>query len=315
MGFEQLLGNQRLKENLLTGIRRGRVSHFYLISGPAGAGKKTLARLLSAAILCQDADRPCGHCTACRKAMADTHPDLITVTDPEHKNISVKIVRQVRDEMFIRPNEAEKKIYIFPQDLGVEGQNALLKVLEEPPSYGVYMLLTDNPEQLLPTVRSRCTELHLQSLPDALMRSALTQQYPEADSETIAAAISRSGGYLGQAKQLLEEGNAITPQTESFVQSFIRRDPVELVRLLAPMERWKRDQFLPVLEQWTGLLQQALVCRSGIRVTSDLARQIGAQRSSGDILQAIRCLQKATEYTQGNVSVAAVCGYLEWVLR
>ena len=81
------------------------------------------------------------------------------------------------------------------------------------------------------------------------------------------------------------------------------------------MERWKRDQFLPILEQWTGLLQQALVYRSGMQVPSDLARQLGDTRSSEDILTYIRCLQKSMEYTQGNVSVAAVCGYLEWALR
>ena len=315
MGFEQLLGNQRLKENLLSGIRRGRTSHFYLISGPEGSGKKTLARLLAAALLCQDVQRPCMNCTACRKAMADTHPDLITVTDPEHKNVAVKLVRQVRDEMFIRPNEAEKKIYVFPQELGLEGQNALLKVLEEPPSYGVFMLLTDNPEKLLPTVRSRCTELRLQALPEDILRRQLSRDFPEAGSEDINAAISRSGGYLGQAKALLEEGAAVTPQTEGFVQSLTKRDPLALLGVLVPMERWKRDQFLPILEQWTGLLQQALVYRSGMQVPSDLARQLGDTRSSEDILTYIRCLQKSMEYTQGNVSVAAVCGYLEWALR
>lgn len=315
MGFEQLLGNQRLKDNLLAGIRRGRASHFYLISGPAGSGKKTLARLLSAALLCQSPEKPCMRCTACRKVMADTHPDLITVTDPEHKNVAVKIVRQVRDEMFIRPNEADKKIYVFPQELGIEGQNALLKVLEEPPAYGVFMLLSDNPEKLLPTVRSRCNELHLQALPSDILRRQLLQDFPEADSRDIDAAVARSGGYLGQAKTLLEEGTAIIPQTETFVQSLVKRDPLALIQALVPMERWKRDQFLPVLEQWTGILQQALSYRSGMQVTSDLSRQIGDTRSSEDILTYIRCLQKSIEYAQGNVSVAAVCGYLEWALR
>ena len=315
MGFEQLLGNRQLKENLIQSIQRNRTSHFYLISGPAGSGKKTLARLLAAALMCQNAQKPCHACNDCRKVMADTHPDLITVTDPEHKNVSDKIARQIRDDMSIRPNEREKKIYMFPQDLGTEGQNALLKVLEEPPSYGVFMLLTDNAEKILPTVRSRCIELRLNALPDDMLRQRLLQDFPDAGSDDIDAAISRSGGYLGQAKQLLEDGSAVTPQTEALMLSIANQDAMGIVQVLVPMERWKRDQFLPFLEQWTGILQQALVFRSGVQVTPPLSRQLRNARSSADILHYIRCLQKSIEYTQGNVSVAAVCGYLEWALR
>ena len=130
MGFEALLGNQRLKDNLHNSVGRGHGSHFYLISGPAGSGKKTLARLLAAALLCKGEGKPCLQCSACRKVLGDTHPDFITVNDPEHKNIPVKMIRQVREEMFILPNEADRKIYMIAQDLGIEGQNALLKILE-----------------------------------------------------------------------------------------------------------------------------------------------------------------------------------------
>lgn len=315
MGLEGLLGNARLKENLRAGIGRGRVSHFYLISGPAGSGKRTLARLLSAAILCKSADKPCLGCSACRRVLEDVHPDVITVTDPEHKNVAVKIVREMREDMFIRPNEADRKIYIFPQELGIEGQNALLKVLEEPPSYGVFMLLADNPEKLLPTVRSRCTELALQALPENVLRSALKKEFPDAGNDAIAGAILRSGGYLGQAKTLLEEGAAVTPQTEGFVKSYAARDAFGLVQVLAPMEKWKRDQIIPVLTEWMHLLQNALACRAGMAAASAMASTLSTARSSEELLKSIRHLQKAIEYAQGNVSVAAVCGYLEWALR
>lgn len=315
MGFEALLGNQRLKENLTAAISRGRISHFYLISGPEGSGKKTLARLLSAAILCRGETRPCLSCTACRKVMADSHPDLITVEDPEHKNVAVKIVREIRDDMFIRPNEADKKIYVFPQALGVEGQNALLKILEEPPGYGVFMLLTDNPEKLLPTVRSRATELRLESLPETLLKEKLWKDFPDADDQTLTAAINRGGGYLGQVTRLLQDGVDVSQQTRAFVESFLRKDVPGLLSTLVPMQKWKRDQLLPELEQWAEVLQQALVCRSGAPALSPMAREIGAQRSSSEILTALRHLQKAIEYTQGNVSPAAVCGWLEWALR
>ncbi len=315
MGFEQLLGNQRLKDNLSTSIHRKRISHFYLISGPEGSGKRTLAQLLAAAILCQGEDKPCLSCAACRKVMGNAHPDFIRVTDPEHKNVAVKIVRQIREEMFIRPNEADRKIYLFPQELGIEGQNALLKILEEPPSYGVFILLADNPERLLPTVRSRCTELSLQSLSPEILEEALRRQFPLADNDTIAAAIERSGGYLGQALRLLENGNTVTPQTESFVQSFSGKDALGLLNTLVPMEKWKRDQLLPELIRWSELVQQALVFRSGMQVLSKTARELGNQRSSQELMQALGNIHKAIEYTQSNVSPAAVCGFLAWALR
>ena len=315
MGFEALLGNERLKENLTSSLRRGHISHFYLICGPAGSGKHTLAKLLAAAILCGKQDAPCGHCSPCRKVFEDNHPDFITVVDPEHKNIAVKIVREIRDDMFIRPNEAEHKIYLFAQDLGVEGQNALLKVLEEPPAYGVFMLLTDNPEKILPTVRSRCTELNLLSLPADTLRRALTRQFPDASKEDVDAAMMRSGGFLGQAQELLASGEAVSAQTKAFAESFAARDILGLTQVLVPMQKMKRDQLVDILSQWVDILESALAERSGITAATAQARLLSAGRSSQELMTAIRELKKALAYTQSNVSPAAVCGWLEWVLR
>ena len=315
MGFEALLGNGRLKENLTNSLKNNHISHFYLISGPAGSGRHTLAKLLAAAILCKDGDRPCLRCPSCRKVMANSHPDYITVDDPEHKNVAVKIVREAREDMFIRPNESDHKIYLFPQELGIEGQNALLKILEEPPAYGVFILLTDNPEKLLPTVRSRCTELALTGLPERTLRGALAREFPDATSDALSAAIARSGGYLGQARELLSQGDALPPQTESFLKSFAAKNSLGLVQTLVPMEKWKRDQLIPVLEQWIAFLEEALSSRSGMRALHPLTREVAQRRTPKEMLQAILHLKKAVEYAAGNVSPGAICGALAWQLR
>ena len=315
MGFESLLGNDRLKQNLAESIARGHISHFYLISGPAGSGKRTLARLLSAAILCRGTRKPCHSCGPCRKVLEGNHPDVITVTDPEHKNVAVKIVRQMRDDMFIRPNESDYKIYVFPQELGVEGQNALLKILEEPPAYGVFILLTDNPEKLLPTVRSRCTELKLLSLPEGILKAELARLFPDAPEGDLSAAMVRSGGLLGQAKALLESGESVPPQTESFLQAFAARDALGLVQTLAPMEKWKRDALVEILQSWLELLESALVSRSGLTAVSSHARHLAQNRTAAELHDAAAVIQKALEYTRSNVSPAAVCGWLVWELR
>ena len=315
MGFEDLLGNRQLKENLSAAAERGRLSHFYLISGPAGSGKKTLARLLSAAIHCQSEHKPCLSCAACRKVMADTHPDLITVTDPEHKNISVKIVRDIREDMFVRPNESDRKVYIFAQSLGDEGQNALLKVLEEPPAYGVFILLSENPEALLTTVRSRCTELKLLPLPQQLLENTLRREFPDAQPDVLSAAAQRSGGYLGQARQILEENLTLPPQVQQLVTAFGNRDGLLLTQTLIPMEEWKADKLQGVFHQVQSIFQQALLARSGVRAPSQAAQELAALRNGQELSEAIGQLKKADLYLQGNVSGAAICGWLCWALR
>lgn len=315
MAFESLLGNARIKQNLSAAAAKNRFAHFYLISGPKGSGKHTLAKLLACALMCQEAHRPCGVCPACRKIMADTHPDFITVEDPEHKNVAVRIIREARESIFIRPNEGSRKIYLFPQEMGTEGQNALLKILEEPPSYGVFIILSDNPEKLLPTVRSRCTELSLTSVDDSVLRPWLAAKFPSAAEEDLNAAIRRSNGYPGQALEILESGENLPPEVDAFVKSFAARDAMGLTSVLVPMEKWKRDQALPVFELWLAALQEGLACRSGMPATSRGARILAQSRSSKDLLEAVRHMQKAIEYAQGNVSVAAVCGWLTWALR
>ena len=315
MRFDTLLGNDRLKQNLAESLAKNHISHFYLISGPKGSGKKTLAKLLAQAILCQGRHKPCGTCEPCRKIQNGNHPDLITVEDPEHKNVAVRIVRAFREDVFIRPNESDYKIYLFPQDLGTEGQNALLKILEEPPGYGVFILLTDNPEKILPTVRSRCTELKMQALPQNLLKTFLSARFPDAAAEEVSAAAARSGGFLGQALELLESGGAVPSQTEQFVHALCRRDALLLAETLVPMEKWKRDALGDLLQDWLELAEEALADRSGICAVSSPARSLSQSRTPAELLEISRCLRKAAEYTMSNVSPAAVCGWLVWALR
>ena len=316
MGFEALLGNEQLKATLSAARRKGRMSHFYLLSGPRGSGKHTLADLIAAAMLCREPEGPCGVCAHCRKVLGRGHPDYITIDDPTKKTVPVDLIREARADIFIRPNEGERKIYLFPraQDMGIPGQNALLKVLEEPPSYGVFLLLTDNPEKLLPTVRSRCVELKLRALPERLLGQKLRAEYPEADEGAIAAAISRSGGYLGQARELLG-GGGLSENAKSFAAAFAARDTFALQKLLTPMEKWKRDVLIPELQQWLELLEQALLVRSGLGAVTSEAAAIGRSRSPRDLMRCCQSLKKAMEYAQGNVSCAAVCGWLTWELR
>ena len=237
--------------------------------------------------------------------------------DPEKKTVTVELIRQARADIYVRPNESEHKIYLFPraQDMGLPGQNALLKVLEEPPVYGVFLLLTDNPDKLLPTVRSRCTELHMQPLPEDILRQKLREDFPQIEEEEREAALARSGGYLGQARELLKDGGEVSPQTLKWIEALAEKNNLTLMQTLVPMEKWKRDALGEILTSWLEIVEGALLSRSGIRVLSPQSRALAQVRTGEELHETALHLRKALNYTGSNVSPAAVCGYLEWALR
>ena len=238
MGFSQLLGNEHLKAQLSAAFAHDKLSHCFLLTGPEGSGKHTLARLLAAAMECEGKDRPCCACAACRKALSDIHPDVITVDTPERKTVPVERIRALQADAYIRPNEGARKVYLLPraQALTESAQNALLKLIEEPPPYGVFLLITDNPEKLLPTVRSRCQLLRLSPLSPAQALPALQERFPGRDEATLLSALRQGGGYLGPAAALLED-EALAQETAA------------LVKALAAGILWHSPRFWP---SWSG---------------------------------------------------------------
>ena len=150
MKLAALLGNDTLKQRLSALQAKGKLTHSFLLTGPEGSGRHTLARILCAAMQCTaPGERPCGVCPQCRKVLDGAHPDICIVDDPEKKTIPVKLVRDACTDLYIRPNEGQRKIYLFPraQDLNQQGQNVLLKSIEEPPPYGTFLLLAEHAEQ------------------------------------------------------------------------------------------------------------------------------------------------------------------------
>ena len=174
MRLPHLLGNEGLKQALSV-LPAGGLGSAILIDGPAGSGKRTAAGDLCQALLCTGKDAPCGACPACRRVAAGSHPDLFWLEESEPgKGVKLEQVRDLRAQSFLRPSEAPYKIFVIPQadKLNLPSQNALLKVLEEPAS-SLFVLLCDNREAMLQTVRSRCKTFRMTPLSRPQLLSAL----------------------------------------------------------------------------------------------------------------------------------------------
>ena len=209
MELSALAGNRRLKEQL-TGQEDGRgLAHAYILSGPVGSGRHTLARLLAAAMVCTAAPekKPCGQCGPCRKVRDNIHPDVKLISGPgDGKPISVDQVRALRTDAYIRPNEGERKVYLLEraEQMNPSAQNAMLKLLEEGPSYAAFLLLAENSAALLQTVRSRCEELALTPVSPLEGEEWLARRFPDRQISELRQAALDCQGILGRAVERLE---------------------------------------------------------------------------------------------------------------
>ena len=232
----EILENKRNMEHLAEAFARDRLSHAYIINGPAGSGKKTFARYFAAALLCDKmhdggddgqtdlfsmfaiekpkaarlSDGPCGSCPACAKSLSGNHPDIIFLRREKEKIIQVGEVRQqIIDDVSIKPYYGPYKIYIIEDAhlMNENAQNALLKTIEEPPEYAIIFLLSENADSFLDTIRSRCIRLDMEKLSGDTILDYLKDRLgvPEAQAER-AAAFAR--GNLGEAIAISRSGDS-----------------------------------------------------------------------------------------------------------
>ena len=161
--------NSTLERTVRRAAEQGRLSHAIVLSGDGDL--TDAARFIAAAHVCEAPDRPCLRCRHCRKVLEGIHPDVTVVRDTEHRELTVDAVRALRQDVYIRPNEAARKVYILAdsRQLNERDQNVLLKIVEEGPSYAAFIFCADSPAALLETVRSRCVLLKCDApAPDAL---------------------------------------------------------------------------------------------------------------------------------------------------
>ncbi len=240
-----LVGNTKLCTTVQNFISEGRIPHAILIEGDYGTGKHTLAKYIAAAIVCKGENAPCKVCNECHLAEINSHPDITVIkAEDGKKNISVAQIRTLRNDAFIKPHEAEKRIFIIDNadTLNEQAQNALLKVLEEPPKTVMFILIAENKASLLDTIISRCVTLTLNP-PEFSVALDYLKTNTKFDASLIKEALISEKNNIGRALNLLN-GKASSETEEAakeFLNLALNLDQYSMIKITGAFQKSRVD--------------------------------------------------------------------------
>ncbi len=277
--FSDIAGNDALKSRLASDIRAATLSHAYIIEGPRGSGKHTLARQIAAALSCEHkgdptSPLPCKVCLSCRKILENNSPDVIVIGREDKATLGVDAIRKLKSDVFVAPNDTDIKVYIIEDahTMTVQAQNAFLLTLEEPPSYVLFFLLCESTATLLETIRSRAPTLHTEPLSAQIMDEHLCRTVSEARAlkaaspSEFAEILATADGCIGTAIKLLD-ANARKPILErrESAKSFVRlasdrKNAAATLRYLNSLGS-KRDVITEQLGTILLCLRDLLLCK------------------------------------------------------
>jgi DNA polymerase-3 subunit delta' len=264
-----LTGNEWAVEMLRQQIAHDTTRHAYLFTGPSGVGRRTLALRLASALNCTqpiEPGIPCGGtCRDCRQIEAMQHPDLTIVqAEKEGGTLKVDQVREARRTLMFKPYQSRYRVTVFLrfQEANDSASNALLKILEEAPSYVVLALTADHPEQLLPTIVSRCEVVRLHPLQLEEVESVLAGRGAKQDQARLIAHVS--GGRPGYAIRLLNDPAALGFREERLndAQSLTAAGRVDKFTYAEKLAKDK-DTMRNVLLLWLSYWRDVLLCAGG----------------------------------------------------
>ena len=276
----EVVANERLRARLGDELLAGKLAHAYILSGERGVGKHTLALQLAAAIACERqkdtrAPLPCLDCPTCRKVLAGNSPDVIYVNRGDKATLGIEPIRQLRNDVYIPPNDLSVKVYIIEDAhlMTQQAQNALLLTLEEPPAYVLFLLLCENPSLMLETIRSRAPVLRLEPVPNEQILQYICKKVPEAkrmwesDRTALEEIVVAADGSIGRALELLDP-KLYKPLSDrrEFARSFAKlcsspKNTGEAMRLLNSLNSTRRDELTEQFGTILLCLRDLLLCK------------------------------------------------------
>lgn len=312
-GFDDIIGQEQIKEHFRKSLETGKISHAYIINGEKASGKEFIANLFAMALQCEgDGDKPCGQCHSCKQALSGNQPDIIKVVHEKPNTIGVDDVRgQINNDMAIKPYSSPYKIYIVneAEKMTPQAQNALLKTLEEPPAYGVIFLLTTNVNSMLQTILSRCVVLNMKPVRDEVMRDYLMSnlQVPDYRAEVC---IAFARGNVGKAKMLAssEDFETIKDEAISLLKYIVDMDTTEVVAAIKKISDYQMDMndYFDIISIWYRdvLLFKATSDASHLVFKNEISqiRKVAGRTSYEGIERVLLALEKAKQRLDANVN-------------
>lgn len=315
--FSDILGNEQIIEHLQNAVRMGKVSHAYILNAPASSGKMMIAEAFAATLQCEEkGTQPCTKCHSCKQAASHNHPDIIYVRHEKPNTISVDDIRlQINQDIAVKPYSSPYKIYIVDdaEKMNIQAQNALLKTIEEPPSYGVILLLTTNADAFLPTILSRCIRLDLKPVADAKLKDFLMKKCGVVDYQADIC-VDFSQGIVGKAITLASSShfNEIKDAALQLVKRVKDIDLSEMIAAVKHISEYKLDinDFFDMMMIWYRdvLLYKATTDVNGL-VFKDEVYEIKKQANTSSyhgIELIMEGLQKAKMRLDANVNFELV---------
>lgn len=306
MQLDMLIGQKSLVCQLKKIINEDRVGHAYSFSGPAGAGKRTVALAFAKELLCSECGKVAG-CLSCKTFQEGTNPDFYEVVT-EKQSIGVDCIRTLQEDVANRPTYGNRKVYFIDRAelMTIQAQNCLLKTLEEPPEYAVILLSTTSFEAMLPTIRSRTVNFRINPYSDAEMRKILNPLYSIPDNE-MEFILKFSRGIPGNAIHMIEEGT-VRDIRQLVFQLLEKPDNIHIAEEIRKHLRENKGEVSTALDILMSLYRDCLMVSTGMEnrlINSDkkdMIKKIAKAYSIRKLLDKTDALEKLRHNFEYNIN-------------